>query len=138
MRWLLLVGAKGSQLPILGEDLRHHPGAQAPDELVLEVGFADVEAEPLHVGAAEIPTEAGALEGDPQAARFSRVAEAGHHEVRAVRAVKLEEPAHRLRAPGRNDGNSLAREIPAAAQRERLQRDLVADALHQHDRTRAA
>ena len=42
------------------------------------------------------------------------------------------EPADRLGAADRDDGHALGREIAAAPDRERLQRDLVADALDQH------
>jgi hypothetical protein len=133
MRGLLLVGAKRSQLPMRGEDLLHHTGTEATDQLVLQIRLAHIEAEPLHVGAAEVATEAGALESEPQRALLSRVAETGQPDIRATRTVQIQEPADCLRAPNRHDGNTLGRENPATSQSKRHQRDLVTDALNKHD-----
>ncbi len=41
-----------------------------------------------------------------------------------------------MRAAGRHDYHALSTKVPAPAGRKRLDRDLVADALDQHDRPR--
>ena len=104
--------------------------AERTDQLVLQVGDADVEAEPLHVGAGELGAEAGPLEtapvdtsSSPSSQRpASRTSERGSAEAR-------QEAPDRLGAPDRDDRDALGIEIPAAPRRERLERDLVADSL---------
>ena len=136
MRGLLLVGPKRSQLPMRGQDLLHHGSTERTDQLVLEIPFAHVEAKSFHVRAAEIDTEAGALKSTPEHALLSGVAETGQPDVGAARTVEVQEPADRLRAADRQNGNAFARQIPAAPNRKGLQRDLVTDTLNQHDCTR--
>src|SRR4051794_11554176 len=76
MRELLLVGAKRPQSPVRGEHSLRGRGAEAADELALQVGLADVEAEPFHLGAVEAESEACPLESTAQLALLRRVAEA--------------------------------------------------------------
>ena len=136
MRRLLLVGAKRPQLPMRVEDLLHGGGTEATDQLVLQIGFADVEAEPFHVRAAEVGTKAGTFKSAPDLSFFSRVAETRQPDVGSIRPVQVQEAADRLRAPDRPDANALGGEIPAASYGERLHCDLVADTFDEHDCTR--
>jgi hypothetical protein len=101
MRRLLLVGAKRSQLPVGGQDLLHYGSTEATDQLVLEILFAYVEAESLHLRAPEIDTKARALESTPERRLLARVAETREPDIGATRAVKVQEPADRPRAPDR-------------------------------------
>src|SRR4051812_1501981 len=103
MRELLLVGAKRSQHAVGGEDCLHDRGTKATDQFVLQIRLADVEAEPFHLGAAEIEPEAGPLESTPQLALLSRVAETSQLDARPARAVQAQEPCERLRAADRHD-----------------------------------
>jgi hypothetical protein len=137
MRDLLLVGAKRPQYPVLGEDCLHGRGAKATDQLVLQIRLADVEAEPFHPAAAEVKLEAGPLESTPQLALLPRVTETSQPDARHVLAIEAQEPAERLRAPDRHDGNAVGREIPAAPSSEGLERNLVADTFDEHDCTRS-
>jgi hypothetical protein len=137
MRELLLIGAKRSQYPVRGEDCLHARGAKTTDQLVLQIRLADVEAEPFHVGAAEIGTEAGPLESTPQLALLARVAEAGDPHARPSRGVQAQEPVERLRAPHRQHRNALGHEIPPAPSREGVERNLVTDTFDEHDCTRS-
>jgi len=99
MRGLLLVGAKRSQLPMCGQYLLHDGSTQAADQLVLQIRFAHVEAESFRVVAAEVATEARAVESTPELGLFSRVAQTGQPDVGAARAVEVQEPADCMRAP---------------------------------------
>ena len=135
MRELLLVGAKRTQYPVRLQDRLDDGGAKATDQLVLQIGLADVEAEALHLGTAEIETEAGPLESTPQPALFARVAETSEPDARPARSIPAQEPAERLRAPDRHDRYALGHEISAAPSREGLERKLVADTFNQHDCT---
>jgi hypothetical protein len=120
MRGLLLVGAKRSQLPVRGQDLLHRGSTEATDQLVLQILFAHVEAESFHLRAAEVDTKAGALESASERSLLSRVAETREPGVGATRAVPVQEPTDRLRAPDRQNGDALGREIPATSDRQRL------------------
>jgi predicted metal-dependent enzyme (double-stranded beta helix superfamily) len=117
---------------VLGDELLHAAGAERADQLVLEVGLADVEAERLHPGARELRAEAGALERALEVAFLAGVHEAG--DLDAVEAP--EETADRLRSADRHDGDALGREVAATAVGERLDRDPVAGALDEDDGTR--
>ncbi len=77
MRGLLLVRPERSQPPVRGEDLLHHGSTEGTNQLVLQIRLAHVKAEPLHVAAAEVATEPGAFESEPDPALLSGVAEAG-------------------------------------------------------------
>src|SRR4051812_49252562 len=133
MRGLLLVRAKGLQLPVRGQHFLHGWGTEAADQLVLQVPVAHEEAELLHLGAVEVGTEAGALERAPELALLARVGEPGQPYARAARAVERQVAADRVCAPDRQDGDAITPQIAATTARQRLQRDLVADALDQYD-----
>jgi hypothetical protein len=136
MRQLLLVGTKRAQVPVFRQDFLDSRGTQTANELVLEIPVAHVEAEPFHLRAAKIATKAAPLERAAQSTLLSRVAEADEHDGGSIRAIELQKPADRLRAADRHHRNALSYEIPAAARGKRLQCDLVAHPLDQHDRAR--
>jgi len=50
-----------------------------------------------------------------------------------VRAKQIQEASDGLRTPYRHNGNALSFKIPTTALSERLDRDLVADPLNEHD-----
>ena len=104
-----------------------------PDQLVLQVCNAHVEAQPLHLGACEVGAEAGPLEPAPEVALLSGITEAGDLDVEAVRAEPVQKPADGLRASDRHDRNALGLEISATALGERLERALVAGPFDEHD-----
>src|SRR3954464_11539267 len=105
MHALLLVGAKRSQDPVLREDCLHGRGAEAPDELVLQVRLADVEAQPFQPAPVGIQTQPGPLERAPQLALLSCVAETSQADARIVRAVPVQEAGEGMRATDRYDRN---------------------------------
>jgi hypothetical protein len=101
VRGLLLVGAKRSKLAVSGEDLLHGRSAKAPDQLVLQIPVAHVEAEAFHLRSAELDTEPRALQSTPEPVLLTGVEEAGQRDVGATRPVAAQEPSDRLRAPDR-------------------------------------
>jgi hypothetical protein len=130
---LLLEGAERSELALGGEDILHRGGPEGPDQLVLEVGDADEEAESLEVGAGEVRAELCALQSPLEMALLRGVTEAGQPE--ALRPEPGEEASDCVRAAHRDDGNPLGFEPPAAAQRQRLDGQLVAHPLDEDDQT---
>ena len=69
---------------------------------------------------------------------FAHVAETGQPHVRPLGAEPGQEAGDRLRTSDGHDRDALAVEIASTAHSEGLDRDLVADAFHEHDRTGAA
>ncbi len=113
------------------DDLLHAGGSQGADELVLQVGDADEEAEPFHAGAGELGAETGPLERQLEVTLFLDVAEAGDRQ--ALGREPSEGSSDGLRAPNRHDRNALGGEVPAVAGCQRPDRGLVAQPLDQHD-----
>jgi hypothetical protein len=72
-RGLLLEGAERFQVTHGVDDLLDGGGPQCADQLVLQVGDADVEAEPFLIGAREVGAEAGSLEAAPEVALLAGV-----------------------------------------------------------------
>ena len=136
-RGLFLERAKRAEVALSLDDLLHGGGTEGADQLVLQVRDAHVETERFHVGASEVGAEAASLETAPELVLLGSVTQAGDPEVQPLRAEQVQEAAYRLRTADRNNGDALAAKIPATARGERLERALVADSFHEHDRTRA-
>ena len=111
-------------------------GTRGADQLVLEVGVADEETEPFHVGGAEVRAEAGPLERASEVAHLGRVAEAREDDVGTARPEQVQEATDVLGPADRHDRDALGDQVPAPATRERLERELVAHALDEDDRAR--
>ena len=82
-RGLLLEGAERCELTLSVDDPFDGGGAEAADQLVLEVCLAHVEAESLHVGASEVGAEPGPLERAMEVALLPGVAETRQLDVEA-------------------------------------------------------
>ena len=63
---LLLEGAEGPKLTLRVNDLFHGGGTESADQLFLQVCVARVEAQPFHIEARKVGTEAGQLETAPE------------------------------------------------------------------------
>jgi hypothetical protein len=74
-RRLLLEGPERPEVSLTVDDLFHVGRTESPDQLVLQIFDADIEAEGFHVGASEIGAEARPLETAPEAALLCCVAE---------------------------------------------------------------
>jgi putative polysaccharide biosynthesis protein len=133
---LLLERSEGAELSLGVDDALDRRGAESPDQLVFEIGHADVEAELLQFAARTDGAEAGTLEAAPEVPLLSVVAETGEPEIEPAGAESLQVATDRLRASDRDDGDSLALQVVAAAPGERLEGFLVAAPLHEHDGAR--
>jgi ubiquinone/menaquinone biosynthesis C-methylase UbiE len=131
---LLLEGAEGPELSLGVDDPLHGGGAQGPDQLVFQVGDADVEAEPLHLGAIEVGAESRPLEPPSELALLRGVAKAPQPHVEPVWPETVQELRDRLRAADRHDRDTLGLEVPATPLRKRLESVLVARPFDEHDR----
>jgi hypothetical protein len=131
---LLLERAERSKLALSLDNLFHTGGTQAADQLVLQVGDAHMEPERFQLGATEVGAEAGPLQTAPEVALLTGVTQARQPEVQPSRTEQLQEVSDVPRTAHRHDGNALSGEIATTARGERLERDLVAAPLNQHDR----
>jgi predicted phosphodiesterase len=132
LRRLLLEGPEGAKLTLGGDEPFDGGGTGGPDQLILEIFDADVKTEVFHPGAREVGAEAGALESAPKVVLLRGVAEARQPHVQPLRAEQLQEPADRLRAAHRHDGDALGLEVTTAPLGERFEGPLVADPLDEH------
>jgi hypothetical protein len=133
-RRLLLERAERSKLALSLDDLFHTRGAKAAEQLVLQVGDAHIEAECFHPGATEVGAQASPLQTTPDVALLAGVTQTRQPDVQPPRTEQLQEASDVPRTAHWDDGNALSGKIPTTALSDRLQRDLVADPLNQHDR----
>ena len=105
--------------------------AERPDQLRLQIGDADVEAEPFHARAIEIGAETGPLQAAAELALLARVTEAG--QLRSEARETLQDTSNRLRTADRHDRDPFRSEVAAAALGERFERDPVADTFDEHN-----
>jgi hypothetical protein len=133
-RRLLLERAERSKLTLALDDLFHSGGTNAADQLLLQVGDADVETECFHVGATKVGTEAGLLQTAPEVGRLASVTQAGKPNVQAPRTEQLKEASDVPCTAHRHDGNAFRGKVSTTALSQRLERDLVASPLNQHNR----
>src|SRR5262245_57669814 len=131
---LLLECPEGAQVAVLLDDALDDLRPERADELVLEVGVADEEAEQFHAVPREVCPETRVLQAPPEAALLAHVAEPGEREVETRWAVEVERAADCLRAADRDDRDALRRKVPPASVGKRLERDAVAEPLDEHDR----
>ena len=104
---LLLQLAQRPELTLGRDDLLDGRDAEGADQLVLEVGHADVEAERRHPGAVEVDAEAGALEAAREVALLARVAEARQPDLAPVGSELTEMAADVLRSAHGDDRHTL-------------------------------
>src|SRR6266852_2157115 len=128
-----LVPRKRGKLTLRVDDLFHDGGTEGANQLVLQVGDADIETESLHLGARQLGAEAGELETALEVALFSGVAHTGQSEAQPLRAVSCQEASNVRRAADGHDGNALRIEIVTAAGGESFERKLVAHPLNEDD-----
>src|SRR5205085_10971860 len=117
-----------AELALRLDDLFDGRSAEGADELVLQIDDTHIEPEPL---------QPGPVESAPELPLLAGVAESRQPHVQPARAEAVEEPADALRAAHRQDRNAVRVEVTAAALGERLERDLVARPLDEHDRAGA-
>ena len=129
----LLKRAEAVQVVVGAKDLHDPRGSERTDELLLQIGIADVEAEPFHLGTREVAPEPGALESPSEDRLLTGVAETC--EPRGPgRGQLFEKGADSMRTSQALDAHSTGRKVDAAPLGQRLDRDLVALALHDQNR----
>jgi hypothetical protein len=131
---LPLERAERSKLTLGLDDLFHRGGTKAADQFVLQVGDAHVEPEGFHADATEVGTQAGPLQTAPEVALLTDVTQARQSDVQAPRTEQLQEASDVPRTAHWHHGNALSGKLSTTALSERLERDLVACPLNQHDR----
>jgi methylase of polypeptide subunit release factors len=135
-RRLLLQRAERCEITVSFNDPLHRSRTERADQFVFEVGDADIETQSLHFGARQVRAETGSLEPAPELALLRCVAESGEPKTASVRTERLQESSYRLRASNRHHRDALFVEVATAALGERLERELVADAFNEYNRTR--
>jgi hypothetical protein len=118
--------------------LFHGGGTESADQLVLQVNHAHVEPQPFHTRASQVGAEAGALETPLEVALLCGVVKTRQPDVTPLRAEQIEEASDSLCTSHRHHRKALRLKIPTAAFSERLERVLIADPFHEHDRTRVS
>jgi hypothetical protein len=131
---LPLEGVERAKLTLSLDDLFHTGGTKAADQLVLQVGNAHIEPECLHLGATEVGAKAGPLQTAPEVALLAGVTQTRQPDVQAPRTEQLQEASDVPRTAHWHHGNALSGKLSTTALSERLERDLVACPLNQHDR----
>jgi hypothetical protein len=131
---LPLERAKRSKLTLRLDDLFHTGGTKAADQLVLQIGDAHIEPECLHLGPTEVGTEAGPLQTAPEVALLTSVTQPRQPDGQPPRTEPLQEVPDVPGTAHRHHGNALSGKTATTALSERLERDLVAAPLNQHDR----
>src|SRR3984885_14837675 len=86
LRGLPLEHAERPELALRLDDTLDRVGAEGADQLVLQVGDADEEAERLHVRPGQARAEPGPFESPPEVAFLRDVAQAGQPDVEPGRA----------------------------------------------------
>jgi hypothetical protein len=108
---LILESPKRLEIALSVEDLFHGGGTKGPDQLVLKVGDADVEAEPFHSVASEAGAKAGAFEPAPEVIFLGGVTQTSQANIKPVRAEAIQEGSDVRRTSNRHDADALGIEV---------------------------
>ena len=130
---LLLQRAERAQVSLGRDNLLDGVRAERADQLVLEIGVADEEAERFEVLARQRRAEARVLETAAELPLLAGVAETAEPEPEPARSVELDEAADRLRAADRQDDDPFRLEIASPALGQRLEREAVTQPLDEDD-----
>lgn len=130
----LLKRPKPVEIVVSPKDLLDPRRTERAYQLLLQIGDADEEAEPLHVRARELGAQTGALECPAEDPLLAGVAET--REPRAVLACTdlLEERPDAMRASEARDPNARGFKVDAAPLGQRFDCDLVTLPFDHHDR----
>jgi hypothetical protein len=137
LRRLPLHGAERSELSLSVDQSLHGAGPEGPDQFVLQVDDADVEAQQLHPGPRQIGPDSGPLQTTKKAALFCDIAETGQPDVESLRAQQRQKVPDLGRTTDGYHGNAFGAQITTTTSGQGLDRRLVTDPLNEHDRARA-
>ena len=125
------------QIALSSDDLFHGGDPKGPEELVLQVDDARVEAERFEPRAHEILPEPRRLEASTDVILRADVVEAGEGDVVPALDEGRDETGDVRHAAHRDDGDPLPVEVVAAPRRHDLDRDQVTQTLDQNDGRRS-
>jgi hypothetical protein len=132
-RRLSLEGAEGLELTLTVDDSLDGGSPECANQLILEVGDADIEAQFFHLEPAEVGAEPGPFEATLEVAFLRRVTEPCQPHIQPPRTEAIEKASDVRRPAHGQDGNPLGLQIAATSRGERLDGELVADPFDQHD-----
>jgi hypothetical protein len=130
---LVLQLPKRCELALALDDQLDARGAEASNQLVLEVGVAHVEAETLQLRAVEIRSEAGVLETSADVILLREVVQTCESDVTSVWSEQGQETPDVRCAAHRDDGDRLIAKIPLASRGDDLESDLIAQSFDEYD-----
>jgi hypothetical protein len=129
----LLQLPKPVEIVVRPKDLRDPRRAERAYQLLLQVGLAYEEAEPLHVRARELVAKTSALEGSTKHALLASIAQAREPRTLSSTPELLEKGSNAVRASESNDADARGRKLNAAPLGERFDCDLVTFTFDDHD-----
>ena len=129
----LLELPKPVEIVVRPKDLRDPRRAERAYQLLLQVGLAYEEAEPLHVRARELVAKTSALEGSTKHALLAGIAQAREARTLSSTPELLEKGSDAVRASESNDADAHGRKVNAAPLGERFDCDLVTFTFDDHD-----
>src|SRR5580693_1144877 len=136
LRGLSLEHAERPDLALRLDDTLDRVGAEGADQLVLQVGDADEEAERLHAGAGQARAKPSPFESPPEVAFLRDVAQAGQPDVEPMRAKPANKALDVGRAAHRGDRDAVSIQSLSAPPGQCLERGLITHALDEDHRVR--
>ena len=130
---LLLERSKGTQVAVRLEDGLDRVEPDRPNQLGLEIGLADVEADIGHIGRRAWIADPRIDDGRAEHVGAIGVTQSGELEVGAARTEPVQVASRGLGASDRNDDDGLAVEVTPQLHRNGFHGDLVTDALDDDD-----
>src|ERR1700728_3630788 len=134
LRGLSLEHAERPELALCLDDTLDRVGAQGADQLVLQVGDADEEAERLHAGAGQTRAETSPFQSPPEVAFLRDIAQAGQPDAEPVRAEPVDKALDVGGAAHRGDRDAVSIQSLPATPGQRLERGLITHPLDEDDR----
>src|SRR5579872_4197565 len=111
---LLAEDTERPELTLPGDEPLDRGGAEGPDQLVLQVGDAHVEAEPFQVAAGQHGAEARAVQAAPEVCLFPLVAQASQPGPQPARAEQVEKVPDVRGTAHRHHEDAFPAQVPAA------------------------
>ena len=129
----LLKRPKPVEIVVRPKDLLDARRTERAYQLLLQIGNAHEEAEPLHVRTSQVRAEAGALERPSEDRLLAGIAKTREPRAILARCELLEELPDAMCASEALDPYARRREIDAAPLGERFDRDLITFPFDDHD-----
>src|SRR5215469_1927263 len=124
---LVLQAAERAEISLRVNERLDRADSDSADQLVFQVLHANIEPQALHLGPGPRRAEAGPGQTAQKDVLLAEVAQPREPEASTSWTELLQIARKRMRASNRQDHKTFRDEVPAAAGRQRLDRDLVAD-----------